>query len=143
MYLACGLIVRGSQIEISDINRNVERLRKKLKMIHWNQEGFKVGHCYQSPLNMNYSMLALSNNTGTRHILSRLRQRFNKIYKRRTYVHHYTRYMEEGNFDVALNNCSSVIDAYADMERLNFEAQEAEEAALTEQVYKYRFKPII
>ena len=81
LYLACGLIVRGAQIEISDINRNVERLTKKLSMIHWNKEGFKVGHCHQSPLNMSYSMLALSNNTGTRHVLNRLRQRFLKIYK--------------------------------------------------------------
>ena len=32
LYLACGLIVRGPLVEISDINRNVERLQKKLKM---------------------------------------------------------------------------------------------------------------
>jgi Tubulin C-terminal domain len=47
VYLACGLIVRGKEhVEISDINRNVERLQKKLKMVKWNKEGFKVGHCY-------------------------------------------------------------------------------------------------
>mmetsp|Transcript_11061 Transcript_11061/g.13975 ORF Transcript_11061/g.13975 Transcript_11061/m.13975 type:complete len:112 (-) Transcript_11061:25-360(-) len=111
-------------------------------MIHWNQEGFKVGHCYQPPLNMNYSMLALSNNTGTRHVLSRLRQRFSKIYKQHVFVHHYTQFMDVANFDVALNNCSDVIETYADMERLNFEAQETQ-AELTEEVYKHRFRPII
>ena len=122
LYLACGLIVRGAQVEISDINRNVERLTKKLKMIHWNQEGFKVGHCYQAPLNMNYSMLALSNNTGTRHILQRLRTRFLKIYKQRVFVHHYTEYMDVGGFDQALNNCTDVVQRFSEMERLNFEA---------------------
>jgi hypothetical protein len=50
-------------------------------MVRWNKEGFKVGHCYQPPLNMNYSVLALSNNTGMRHVLSRMRQKFMKIYK--------------------------------------------------------------
>lgn len=142
MYLACGLIVRGAQVEISDINRNVERLTKKLGMIHWNKEGFKVGHCYQPPLNMTYSMLALSNNTGTRHVLSRLRARFNKIYKQRVFVHHYEQFMDVEQFDVALQNCTNVIANYSEMERLNFQAQE-EEQKLDEDTYKYRFKPII
>ena len=69
LYLACGLIVRGTKVEISDINRNVEKLQKKLRMVHWNKEGFKVGLCNQPPLNMNYSLLALSNNTCIRQIL--------------------------------------------------------------------------
>ena len=112
--------MRGSQVEISDINRNVERLTKKLGMINWNREGFKVGHCYQPPLNMTYSMLALSNNTGTRHILSRLRSKFMKIYKQRVFVHHYEQFMEASQFDVALENCTSVVQTYADMERLNY-----------------------
>jgi tubulin epsilon len=77
-------------VEISDINRNVEKLQKKLKMVHWNKEGFKVGHCYQPPLNMNYSVLALSNNTGTRHVLTRMREKFDKIYRKKVFTHHYT-----------------------------------------------------
>lgn len=136
--------MRGGRVEISDINRNVERLTKKLNMIHWNQEGFKVGHCYQPPLNMNYSMLALSNNTGTRHVLSRLRQRFNKIYKQKVFVHHYEQFMDVKYFDEALENCTSVISTYADMERLNFEARENQQSTQTDETtYKMRFKPII
>mmetsp|Transcript_16454 Transcript_16454/g.27929 ORF Transcript_16454/g.27929 Transcript_16454/m.27929 type:complete len:112 (+) Transcript_16454:835-1170(+) len=34
--MATGLIVRGRNIQIADINRNVERLSKKLNMAHWN-----------------------------------------------------------------------------------------------------------
>ena len=74
---------------------------------------------------MSYSMLALSNNTGTRHILERLRTKFMKIYQKKVFVHHYTEFMDVGGFDVALNNCTDVVERYADMERLNFEAQEA------------------
>lgn len=51
--------------------------------------------------------------------------------------------MDVGQFDIALNNCTDVVRTYAEMERLNFEAQEANSAALEEDTYKYRFKPII
>lgn len=36
-YLACGLLVRGAAT-ISDINRNVARIKPTLKMVHWNNE---------------------------------------------------------------------------------------------------------
>ena len=36
-YLACGLLLRGP-INISDINRNIGRLKPSMRMIHWNTE---------------------------------------------------------------------------------------------------------
>ena len=97
---------------------------------------------------MNYSMLALSNNTATRHILSRIRQRFTKIYKQRVFVHHYTQFMDVQGFDEALANCTNVVQTYAEMERLNYEASSSHEVSADynrtqEETYKYRFKPII
>jgi len=88
-------------------------------MVYWNTEGFKVGHCYQSPLNMNYSLLALSNNTNTRHIMSSLRQRFMKIYKQKVFVHHYQEFMDLSHFDHCLNNCTDVISNYEQLEIKN------------------------
>lgn len=86
-------------------------------MVHWNPEGFKVGHCHQPPLNMSYSVLALSNNTGTRHVLASQRARFMKIYKQRVFVHHYEQFMDVRNFDEALANCTDVVKTYEEMER--------------------------
>jgi tubulin epsilon len=43
-YLACALLVRG-KIQVSDVNRNIERMRSKIKTIYWNHDGFKVGIC--------------------------------------------------------------------------------------------------
>jgi tubulin epsilon len=106
------LIVRGPKVEISDITRNVEKLQKRLTMVGWNKEGFKVGHCYQAPLNQPYSLLALSNNTCTRQIMQRLRERFMKIYKAKVFVHHYTEFMDISGFDMAVENCTSVIESY-------------------------------
>jgi hypothetical protein len=86
-------------------------------MVGWNKEGFKVGHCYQPPVNMNYSVLALSNNTGTRQVLARLRQRFMKIYKQKVFVHHYQKYMDISHFDTCLENCTNVIKSYEELEQ--------------------------
>ena len=69
---------------------------------------------------MNYSVLAISNNTGTRHVLSRLRQKFLKIYKQRVFVHHYEKFMDLGGFDVALESCTNVIQMYEDLEKDNY-----------------------
>jgi len=69
---------------------------------------------------MNYSVLALSNNTGTRHVLANLRKRFMKIYKQKVYVHHYENFMDVHNFDDALANCTDVIKTYEDMEKSHF-----------------------
>ncbi len=66
---------------------------------------------------MNYSVLALSNNTGMRHVLSRMRQKFMKIYKQKVFVHHYTNFMDIGHFDTSLENCTNVIKLYEDLEK--------------------------
>ena len=58
---------------------------------------------------MKYSVLALSNSSGTRHILGRLRQKFLKIYKQRAFVHSYEQFMDVSGFDEALNNCTDII----------------------------------
>ena len=41
VLLACGLLVRGDVL-VSDVNRNIERLRPSLHLPRWNQDGFKV-----------------------------------------------------------------------------------------------------
>jgi tubulin epsilon len=78
-------------------------------------------------LNQPYSLLALSNNTCTRQIMQRLRERFMKIYRAKVFVHHYTEFMDISGFDVALENCSSVIDSYQEMEDKNMKGMVRQE----------------
>ena len=40
LHLACGLMLRGNVVA-SDVTRNVERLRKDLRMISWNEYGMR------------------------------------------------------------------------------------------------------
>jgi len=111
IYLASALIARG-KISISDINRNITKQRKNLKMVHWNHEDFKIGLCDQPPVNMNYGLLCLSNNTVIADSFQRLANRFLKIYSKKAHVHHYTNYMDKSCFDNAISNVQMLINEY-------------------------------
>ena len=47
-YLACGLLLRGDVV-ISDVQRSIARIKREIQMVHWNQDGFKVGLCSVPP----------------------------------------------------------------------------------------------
>ena len=60
---SCALLVRG-QIQVSDVNRNIERMRSKIRTIYWNHDGFKVGICATpSARKLPVELLCLANNT--------------------------------------------------------------------------------
>jgi tubulin epsilon len=112
VYLASALIARGN-INISDINTNLVKQRKNLKMVSWNHEGFKIGLCDQPPVNMNYGLLSLSNNTAISNCFENLRDRFSLLYKRKAHVHHYYEYMKDkSDFDDAIGNVEKLIFDY-------------------------------
>ena len=115
-YLSCGLILRGQQANISDINRNIAKMKGEMDMIYWNQEGFKVGLCHVAPHNQPYSLLCLANNCCIGNVFSDMHTRFKKLYKKKIYTHHYTEYMPEALFDEALENAASLIEEYASLQ---------------------------
>lgn len=114
-YLACGLILRGDA-KISDLNRNINRIRPEMRMAHWNQEGFKIGLCSQPPVGFPYSLLCLANNSAIKEPFNALKQQFLRLYKRKAHTHHYTEYMPISQFDEALNSLEGLIDDYSAVE---------------------------
>lgn len=118
LYLACALMVRGN-VEISDVRRNIERLKPNLKFIHWNQEGWKTGLCAVPPVGQSYSLLTLANNTCIQHSFTDLRDRFVKLYKRKAHVHHYTHIegMEVSDFNQSFESLNTLIDEYQVLEK--------------------------
>lgn len=116
MYLACGLLLRGN-VEVSDVNANIQRIQSDVRMIHWNQEGFKVGMCSVPPIGQRHSLLCLSNNCCIRETFERLQNRFRKLYARKAHVHHYTEFMESDRFEEALENVRYLVEEYAKLER--------------------------
>ena len=118
LYLACALIVRG-KAEVSDIRRNIERLKPTLKFIHWNQEGWKTGLCSVPPVGQPYSILSIANNTCIQNTFNNLKQRFTKLYRRKAHVHHYNNVdgFEPGIFDESLESLNYLINEYEMLNR--------------------------
>lgn len=117
LYLACALIVRGN-VEVSDIRRNIDRLKPSLNFIYWNQEGWKTGLCSVPPVGHPYSLLTIANNSCVRHTFQDLRDRFMKLYKRKAHVHHYTSIggLDVGQFDGSLESLTSLMQEYSELE---------------------------
>ncbi|XP_041044831.1 tubulin epsilon chain isoform X1 [Carcharodon carcharias] len=113
LYLACALMVRGN-VQISDLRRNIERLKPSLQFVSWNQEGWKTSLCSIPPVGHTHSLLALANNTCVRTTFIDLKDRFVKLYKKKAHIHHYLHVdgMEQSCFTEANNSLSSLIEEY-------------------------------
>lgn len=118
LYLACALMVRG-KAELSDIRRNIDRLKPNLHFVHWNEEGWKTGLCSVPPVGQPYSLLTLANNTCVHNTFSNVRDRFNKLYRRKAHLHHYTQVdgMDASDFSESLESLNRVIEEYASLEQ--------------------------
>eukprot|EP00117_Sycon_ciliatum_P010307 scpid50670/ scgid12257/ Tubulin epsilon chain; Epsilon-tubulin len=117
VYLACAMLLRG-KVQMSDIRRNIERMRPSLSFVHWNDAGWKTGLCSVPPAGQAYSLLCLANNTCIRHTFRNIHQRFRKLYQRRAHLHHYTTVagMEAAEFDTASESLLSLIDEYEQLD---------------------------
>ncbi|KAG7331890.1 hypothetical protein KOW79_005859 [Hemibagrus wyckioides] len=113
VYLACALMLRGN-VQVSDLRRNIQRLRPTLSFVPWNQEGWKTGVCSVPPVGHTHSLLALANNTCVRASFTELRERFTRLYRKKAHLHHYvcTEGMEVSGFSEALHSLSDLIEQY-------------------------------
>ncbi|KAG9464128.1 hypothetical protein GDO78_020444 [Eleutherodactylus coqui] len=113
LYLACALMVRGN-VHISDLRRNIERLKPSLQFVSWNQEGWKTSLCSVPPVGHTHSLLALANNTCVKPTFLDLRDRFIKLYRKKAHLHHYLQVdgMEQSCFMDAFSSLSNLIDEY-------------------------------
>ncbi|RVE56148.1 hypothetical protein OJAV_G00233360 [Oryzias javanicus] len=113
MYLACALMVRGN-VHVSDLRRNIERLRPSLPFVSWNQEGWKTGLCSVPPVGHSHSLLALANNTCVKLNFMELKERFIKLYRKKAHLHHFLHVegMDVGCFTEAASSLNSLIEEY-------------------------------
>ncbi|XP_027457789.1 tubulin epsilon chain isoform X1 [Zalophus californianus] len=113
LYLACALMVRGN-VQVSDLRRNIERLKPSLQFVSWNQEGWKTSLCSVPPVGHSHSLLALANNTCVKPTFMELKERFMRLYKKKAHLHHYLQIegMEESSFMEAVSSLSGLIEEY-------------------------------
>uniref|UniRef100_A0A4W5N861 Tubulin epsilon 1 n=1 Tax=Hucho hucho TaxID=62062 RepID=A0A4W5N861_9TELE len=117
LYLACALMVRGN-VQVSDLRRNIERLKPMLPFVSWNQEGWKTGLCSVPPVGHSHSLLALANNTCVKPTFMELRDHFTKLYRKKAHMHHYLHVdgMEQACFTEAISSLSSLIEEYSQLD---------------------------
>lgn len=118
LYLACALMLRG-KVQISDIRRNIEKLKPQLNFISWNSEGWKTGLCSVAPFGQPYSLLSLSNNTCIKDTFLTIKDRFQLLYKRKAHLHHYTQVdnMDMALFNESINSLNNLVQDYKDLEK--------------------------
>jgi len=118
VYQACALMVRGD-VQLSDIRRNIDRLKPNLHFVQWNQEGWKTGLCSVPPAGQPRCLLTLANNSCVHHNFSEMRNRFSKLYRRKAHLHHYTSVdgMEQSEFNESLESLNSVVELYEGLEK--------------------------
>ena len=118
LYLACALMLRG-RVQVSDIRRNIEKLKPSLNFISWNSEGWKTGLCSVPPFGQPYSLLSLSNNTCIKDTFVTIKDRFHLLYKRKAHLHHYTQVdgMDTALFAESINSINNLIGEYRNLEK--------------------------
>lgn len=47
--MSTALMARGA-INISDVFKNIDRIKKNIEFVRWNDDGFKIGLCKYPPL---------------------------------------------------------------------------------------------
>jgi tubulin epsilon len=72
-----------------------------------------VGLCSVPPAGLPYSLLQLGNNCCIRNTFTAMEERFQKLYKKKVYLHHYTQYMDASCFDQAAATVRDLVDEYA------------------------------
>eukprot|EP00929_Paragymnodinium_shiwhaense_P107239 TRINITY_DN73317_c0_g1_i1.p1 TRINITY_DN73317_c0_g1~~TRINITY_DN73317_c0_g1_i1.p1 ORF type:complete len:586 (+),score=95.31 TRINITY_DN73317_c0_g1_i1:158-1915(+) len=117
-YMAMAFLVRGSA-SISDVNRNVLRVRKSVKMLPYNEDAFKIGLCSVPPRGLPYSVLGLANSCAAHQMFGNTLRDFSRLYSRKAHVHHYTQYMEKALFDEAFETTNSLMKEYIHLDMMH------------------------
>lgn len=101
-YMSCCLLYRGEVCGI-EINRGIQDIRENRQgmFVDWSPTSFKIGINSQPPMcvpggdlaHSNKAVCMMSNNTAIRVVWERLLEKFDLLYSKKAFLHHFT---EEG-----------------------------------------------
>ena len=124
-YMACCMLYRGD-VSPKDINYAIRNIKAKklIRFVDWCPTGFKIGLNYQPPTAVPGGDLAkceraccmLVNTTAIAEAWARLNVKFDLLYQKRAFVHHFVdEGMEEADFADAMDNIQALEADYAEV----------------------------
>ncbi|XP_055907739.1 tubulin alpha chain-like isoform X2 [Eupeodes corollae] len=125
-YMTSVLLYRGYTPD-SDINSSIMRLKStgSIRFVDWSPTGFKVGTNSEPPYsvpggglgNTNKSLVVLSNNTSIRRTWCRLIDKYDQLYRRKAFIHHYlAEGLEEASLAEASEDICTLIYDYKEVD---------------------------
>ena len=89
--MASAFIARGSMahVRLSDFLIGVSNAQKLLRFPRWNEQACKIGMCNTPSPGEDMSLMGVYSSTAFGSVLTRERDRFNVLFKRRAMLHHY------------------------------------------------------
>lgn len=63
----------------------------------------------------------MSNNTEVGNIFKKIDKRFSKLYKKKVYTHHYKEFLDDSEFDDAIEAIREIEGEYRDLENSEYE----------------------
>ncbi|XP_063706232.1 tubulin alpha-3 chain-like [Culicoides brevitarsis] len=126
-YMSCCMLYRGDICGM-EINKTIQEIKESRKdmFVDWSPTSFKIGINSQPPMcvpggdlaHSNKAVCMLSNNTAIQGVWLRLLQKFDLLFSKKAFLHHFlAEGLETSYFEEARESVATLIEDYREFDR--------------------------